>query len=60
MSLVEAGAIIYCLDLRAKPTIAFHDAQKRLNGQFGGSLSYRQADVKKPEELEDVIASIAA
>ncbi|KAK5736720.1 hypothetical protein LTR17_007224 [Elasticomyces elasticus] len=59
-ALVEAGGIVYCLDIQKEPTAPFYETQGRVAKQFGGSLSYRHVDVQNAELVDEVIASIAA
>lgn len=58
-SLVEAGGKVYCLDRLERPDADWHQAQSRVVPEWGGSLEYRQIDVRCTENLNNVIESIA-
>ncbi|KAF7549740.1 hypothetical protein G7046_g8251 [Stylonectria norvegica] len=55
--LVEAG--VYCLDRSEKPDEGWEQAQQRVVSEWGGSLLYRQQDVKDTDGLDKLIAAIA-
>ncbi|KAF5007160.1 hypothetical protein FDECE_6513 [Fusarium decemcellulare] len=57
--LVEAGGKVYCLDRAESPDEGWDEAQKRVVPEWGGSLHYRQQDVKKDKALDCLMASIA-
>ncbi|KAL9608896.1 MAG: hypothetical protein Q9167_006292 [Letrouitia subvulpina] len=59
-ALVEAGGTVYCLDWLKKPEEEFTEAQSRANSDFGGSLHYKQVDVRDTKGLDHVVGEIAA
>jgi len=58
--LCEAGGEVHCLDRLEEPDAEFLAAQKNARPEFGGSLHYHRVDVQNTDELESVMASIAA
>ncbi|KAI1062988.1 hypothetical protein LB507_005706, partial [Fusarium sp. FIESC RH6] len=58
-SLVEAGGKVYCLDRAEQPDKDWEEAQNRVVPEWGGSLHYRQQDVKDVDGLDNLITSIA-
>ncbi|CAG7562765.1 unnamed protein product [Fusarium equiseti] len=58
-SLVEAGGKVYCLDRAEQPDKDWDEAQSRVVPEWGGSLHYRQQDVKDADGLDNLIAAIA-
>ncbi|KAK0267278.1 hypothetical protein LTR35_016451 [Friedmanniomyces endolithicus] len=59
-ALVEAGGKVYCLDIQKEPTAPFYETQGRVADRFEGTLSYRHVDVQNAEQVDSVIAEIAA
>ncbi|KAF2840005.1 oxidoreductase [Patellaria atrata CBS 101060] len=57
--LVESGGKVYCLDRLPKPNQEYREAESRILPEFGGSLSYKQVDVRDSSNLNSVIMSIA-
>lgn len=51
---------MYCLDRSERPHADWHEAQRRVVPEWGGSLEYRQQDVQDTPKLEGTIADIAA
>ncbi|KAI8660052.1 hypothetical protein NCS57_00981500 [Fusarium keratoplasticum] len=58
-SLVEAGGKVYCLDRAESPDEGWGEAKSRVVLEWGGSLHYRQQDVKDEDALDDLMATIA-
>jgi len=58
-ALVEAGAQVHCVDRLSKPEDEFTKAQKRANPAYGGSLHYRQIDVRDAENVHKTFSEIA-
>lgn len=51
---------MYCIDRLQKPDNEFVEAQNRAIPDFGGSLHYRQMDVRDEENVDQTIAKIAS
>lgn len=51
---------VYCLDRMAEPGERFNSVQNSLPQSWNGSLHYRRADVANAENLNTVIAEVAA
>jgi D-arabinitol 2-dehydrogenase len=58
--LVEAGAMVHCIDIRPEPDQAFRRAKERLDPQYSGSLEYHQCDVSNDAEVSAVFQEIGA
>jgi NAD(P)-dependent dehydrogenase (short-subunit alcohol dehydrogenase family) len=58
-ALAEAGGEVHCLDRMPEPDQEFVDAQKRVPGEYGGSLCYGVLDVRDTENLHNTIGRIA-
>ncbi|KAF4980000.1 hypothetical protein FZEAL_3862 [Fusarium zealandicum] len=58
-SLVEAGGKVYCLDRADQPDEGWHEAEKRVVPEWGGSIHYRKQDVKDDKALDDLMTAIA-
>ncbi|TWU71273.1 hypothetical protein ED733_000550 [Metarhizium rileyi] len=58
-ALVEAGGKVYCLDMQEKPDKEWDEAKSRVVPEWGGSLSYKQQDVRDTKHLGDLVAQIA-
>lgn len=56
---MEAGGKVYCLDRKDQPDEEFITVQNQLASTYGGSLSYKQIDVRDPESVESTVAHIA-
>jgi len=59
-ALVEAGGQVHCLDRLKEPDEEFHAARDRACPDFGGSLYYKQIDVRDVENVNKVMENIAA
>ncbi|KAH8747652.1 hypothetical protein F5883DRAFT_583745 [Diaporthe sp. PMI_573] len=57
--LVEAGGRVYCLDREESPDERWLEARDRVVPEWGGTLSYRQVDVRDTNNLNEVIEKIA-
>ncbi|KAJ3456052.1 hypothetical protein MRS44_016075 [Fusarium solani] len=57
--LVEAGGKVYCLDRAESPDEGWAEAKSRVVPEWGGSLHYRQQDVKDEDGLDRLMATIA-
>ncbi|KJZ70974.1 hypothetical protein HIM_09629 [Hirsutella minnesotensis 3608] len=58
-ALVEAGGKVYCLDRAEEPDKEWEDARRRVVPEWGGSLVYRQQDVRDTKHLQSTIEAIA-
>lgn len=50
---------MYCMDRLERPDNEFVDAQRRANPDFGGSLHYRQLDVRDEKDVDETMGEIA-
>lgn len=58
-ALVEAGGRVYCFDIANEPDEEWSEALKRVNSEWGGTLEYRQQDVRDTVHLNHLIQEIA-
>ncbi|KAJ5573707.1 uncharacterized protein N7459_008134 [Penicillium hispanicum] len=59
-ALAEAGGQVHCLDRLAEPDQEFIEAQERAPREFGGSLHYRQVDVRDVHDVDENMREIAS
>lgn len=52
--------LVYCLDRMTEPGDRFNSVKESLSPSWDGSLHYRQANVGDAENLNSVIAEVAA
>ncbi|KAL9621117.1 MAG: hypothetical protein Q9160_004368 [Pyrenula sp. 1 TL-2023] len=57
-ALLEAGAIVYCLDRLSEPDPDFYRVQKRAAEDLGATLHYRQIDIRDVGKLNEAIEKI--
>lgn len=57
-ALLEAGATVYCLDRLSEPDPDFYRVQKRAAEDLGGTLHYRQIDIRDVDKLNEAIKKI--
>ncbi|KAF2205857.1 putative short chain dehydrogenase [Delitschia confertaspora ATCC 74209] len=58
-ALLEAGAIVYALDVLQEPSPGFHNIASRAEKELGTSLHYRQVDVRDVPNLNKTVSEIA-
>ena len=57
-ALLEAGATVYAVDRRSKPSPDFYRVQRRAAEELGNTFHYRQVDVRDVQALNDIVESI--
>ncbi|KAH8596786.1 hypothetical protein B0O99DRAFT_509189 [Bisporella sp. PMI_857] len=58
-ALLEAGAIVYALDLLPEPSDEFSPLQERAKSELGTELHYVRTDVREVEKLNAAVEEIA-
>lgn len=54
------GCIVYCLDRLEEPDLEFRAVQKRSAPEYCGALYYQRADVRDVDDINEILARIAA
>ncbi|KAF2110700.1 hypothetical protein BDV96DRAFT_615210 [Lophiotrema nucula] len=58
--LVEAGAMVHCVDISPHADQAFERAKERVDPQYSGGFEYHRCDVSNDAEVSSVFREIAA
>ncbi|KAL4925458.1 putative short chain dehydrogenase/oxidoreductase [Aspergillus undulatus] len=59
-ALLEAGAVVYCLDRLTVPHPDYELARENAEKNYGGSLHYHRIDVRNPVETNNIFSKIAS